>query len=597
MKEKRKVKEVIEDIAYCLKIVFKNTPFIFVYRLICIIITVLAWLYCDVLLMSRLLDGIVRGAGWKELKQIIALGVILQTTIIILNQLYSTIFKVFYVEKNIVYIKKKVYKKILKIPVKYFYKKDFYNELSYALKNSSEHLLKVPDILLKSFSSLLILILSIYQIAQINKNLLVLVCAVTVIVIGIELFINLKLGAVTFENYERILPYERSKRYFSRIFYLKENFKEIKNSYIKDLLIKKFDNSIDEFDKIQRENNLRILPYKLAGGLAVNILVNGVLMFFSLISLIVYRNITLGEFWIVLSISNKIITSDFFMVYSRLYQQSFYIQKFKKFLNWEENKFGNLEADLKETKEIKIENLSYRYDGKQENTLNNINITIKPGQKIAIVGKNGSGKTTLLHLLMRLYKPTEGSILYDGIDTFEYKDDVYKELFSMVYQDYNIYDASVYHNVLLNNLKYRDNIHKVEFGLKQSDVLEEILNLPYGINSIMGKEFYEEGVELSKGQKQRVALARIFSQNNRVIILDEPTSSIDKYSENILKKNLDNLIKDKILIIVSHKLELIKDADYIYVLDRGEITEKGTHKELLDKKGKYFSMYNLNVQN
>ena len=198
---------------------------------------------------------------------------------------------------------------------------------------------------------------------------------------------------------------------------------------------------------------------------------------------------------------------------------------------------------------------------------------------------------------MRLYKPTEGSILYDGIDTFEYKDDVYKELFSMVYQDYNIYDASVYHNVLLNNLKYRDNIHKVEFGLKQSDVLEEILNLPYGINSIMGKEFYEEGVELSKGQKQRVALARIFSQNNRVIILDEPTSSIDKYSENILKKNLDNLIKDKILIIVSHKLELIKDADYIYVLDRGEITEKGTHKELLDKKGKYFSMYNLNVQN
>ncbi len=211
---------------------------------------------------------------------------------------------------------------------------------------------------------------------------------------------------------------------------------------------------------------------------------------------------------------------------------------------------------------------------------------------MAFVGENGAGKSTFIKLLMRLYDVTEGSICYAGEDIRNFTTEEYRDIFGSVFQDYQIYATSVQENVLMHEVDKKDK-ERVENALSQSGFTDRLETLPQGMNTILTREFAEDGVQLSGGEAQKVAIARMFAKKERmhIAILDEPSSALDPKAEYELNKNILNKAGDATVIFISHRLSTTRDADCIYMFENGEIIEQGTHQELMELNGQYADMF------
>lgn len=245
---------------------------------------------------------------------------------------------------------------------------------------------------------------------------------------------------------------------------------------------------------------------------------------------------------------------------------------------------------------IIFKNVSFKYPGGDRKVLNNISFTLKPEDNIAIVGLNGAGKTTLLKLLTRVYDPTEGQILVNGINLKEYDLKAWKRCLSILFQEYSTYsEETVAENIMLGDVKNNDQA-LVESSAKETTAHEFIQELPEKYLQKIGTEF-RGGVELSKGQKQKLALARVLYRNAPVIILDEPTAAIDALSEDIIFKNLKMNHTHQTRVIISHKFSNVRDADKIILIEHGKIIEQGNHDELMSiETGKYRELFNLQAE-
>ena len=246
---------------------------------------------------------------------------------------------------------------------------------------------------------------------------------------------------------------------------------------------------------------------------------------------------------------------------------------------------------------IKVSHLQKSFNGGR-NVLEDISIDIRPGEKIAIVGENGAGKTTFVKLLMRLYDVTSGSISYGDHDIREYNTKEYRKKISAVFQDYNIYAASLAENVLLRKVRPEDEEDIVN-ALRQADFGKKLDSLPSGIHTQLTREFDESGVNLSGGESQKIAISRVFLRNEdrAVSILDEPSSALDPVSEYKLNRSLIDHAKEDTIIFISHRLSTTRMADRIYLFEHGTIKEQGTHEELMALNGRYREMFDRQAKN
>ena len=240
--------------------------------------------------------------------------------------------------------------------------------------------------------------------------------------------------------------------------------------------------------------------------------------------------------------------------------------------------------------EVRMEGVNFTYPGCRDQVLHDINLRIKPGQVVALVGSNGSGKTSLIKLLCRLYDPTSGRILVDGRDAREYELEEYRRLYSVIFQDFSRYADTVRQNIRFGDIHLPSGTPQVEDAAKRAGAAEFIEALPGGYDTLLSRMF-DGGQELSVGQWQKIALARAFMNRSRVIILDEPTSAIDPNAEFELFENFRERIGGRSALVISHRLSTIRMADYIYVLDKGRLTESGTHENLMDRQGLYWTSF------
>lgn len=238
----------------------------------------------------------------------------------------------------------------------------------------------------------------------------------------------------------------------------------------------------------------------------------------------------------------------------------------------------NLESD------IQLCNVNFAYGNKK--ILNNINMSFKNGCITAIIGSSGCGKSTLVNLLFRLWDIDKGEILIDGESIKKYNLKSFRKNISIISQDLLLLDDSIFNNLTLGRNKI--SLQKVEDVCNNVGLLEYINGLEDGFNTNIG----ENGTKLSGGQKQRIAIARAILNDTKVIIFDEATSSLDNISQKVILQNIKPFLKNKVVIIVAHRLSTIKDADNIYIMNNGEVIEEGSHDELLLNKGAYFSMLN-----
>ena len=267
------------------------------------------------------------------------------------------------------------------------------------------------------------------------------------------------------------------------------------------------------------------------------------------------------------------------------------IEKYREFLKADfKISDGEAVAEKGKPKEIKIENLSFTYPGNNKPTLEDISLTIKPCEKIALVGYNGAGKTTLTNLLLRLYDPTEGKIMIDGEDIRECTVDSHRDRFAAVFQDFQLFSCNVGENVALDKMYDKA---AVEEALKNSGFGKKLKN---GTETELLREFDDEGVMLSGGESQKVAIARAFYKNCPYVILDEPSANLDPVAEYNLNRAMIEASDNKTVIFISHRLSTTVHADRIYVMEKGRIIESGSHEELMKMNGTYAYMFNLQAE-
>lgn len=245
---------------------------------------------------------------------------------------------------------------------------------------------------------------------------------------------------------------------------------------------------------------------------------------------------------------------------------------------------------------IMFNHVNFQYGTTTRQALENINLKIRPGEVVALVGENGSGKTTLIKLLCRLYDPTCGSITIDGIDIREFAIADLRRQISVIFQDYAKYYFTAKENIWLGNVELSLEDERVVNAARISGADPFIRALPSGYSTVLGKLF-DDGEELSIGQWQKIALARAFLRDSQVIVLDEPTSAMDPKAEYEVFQQFRELIQDQSAILISHRLSTVKMADYIYVMSQGHMIEEGDHTTLMDLKGVYASMFETQAQN
>ncbi len=242
---------------------------------------------------------------------------------------------------------------------------------------------------------------------------------------------------------------------------------------------------------------------------------------------------------------------------------------------------------------IEFKDVSFRYPNAENEVLSHCSFVITPGKVVGLVGLNGSGKSTIVKLLCRFYDPTEGQILIDGIDNKEYDIVKLRALFGVLFQDFVNYSFSLRENVALSDLSRLDDGEAVKKACEESNASDFINGWGNGIDEDLTRRFDKQGKELSGGQWQRVSLARAFFRNAPVILLDEPSATLDPVAEHQIFEDFANISKNKSAVLISHRLSSITLADKILVLDDGHIIEQGSHKELLEMNGRYAYMYNL----
>lgn len=392
-------------------------------------------------------------------------------------------------------------------------------------------------------------------------------------------------------------PYERKLGYVNRVFYLNDYAKEVRiNTEVSELLLEDFDDTNDRSLEIDEKNARKRFGLQFSKDYLCNdFLIDVIYMIYLVYSAAVLHRISYSNVAVMRGTANRMKNNmrRFSDTYPKMQEISLYVEKMQSFLSIEPKIVSSENRSLPDKPtEIELKNVSFGYNEKDGYILKNISMKIDPYSKIAIVGYNGAGKTTLIKLIMRLYDPSEGEILLDGVNIKEYNVEEYRRKIGTVFQDFKIFAATVKENVLLDFAENGSD-ESVGTAIEKSGFSQRLETLAGGLSANLTTEFEDDGVNLSGGEGQKLAVARVFYKNANLIILDEPSSALDPIAEYHLNHSMLTAAENKSVVFISHRLSTTRIADRIYMLENGRIIEEGSHSELLKSGGKYAEMWEV----
>lgn len=462
---------------------------------------------------------------------------------------------------------------------------EFYNDFIWSMSNGDGRATAMVDSLMKTLNRSIVLITSAAIMATINPWISLIAALVAVV----SVILNRNTMLLSVRRNVALNPLTRKSSYYERIFSQPDMAKEVRISHISDVVLDDYESNIGEIRKTEQKFNREGVKYSLPGAL-IERLMEPVVYIIVLYLIMVKKTASIGDLAIVVTTfkSIKSCLSDLLQSLTSFEEHALFTEKVRTLLEYKP-KLKSGELPVPEFESLELKNVCFSYPNGEE-VLHDVSLSVRRGERIAFVGYNGAGKSTLVKLILHFYEPTSGVILLNGTDIREYDAEAYRRSIGSVFQDFQIYALSLSENVLCDEVSPSDS-DAVSDALRAASFGEKLAQLPEGLNTELTREFSDDGTNLSGGEAQKVAISRIFARPYRLILMDEPSASLDPEAENEINGNISRLGTDKTVVCISHRLSTTRYSDRIYVFDGGRLAEKGTHQQLMSLGGRYAEMF------
>ena len=569
---------------------------------------------CETVFMFRLFNALDENPSFE----LVATIIITLAVFYLIARVYTNWYWHYYhaaIQRKLIYkMHRELFEKACKMDLACYDDPVFYNDFVWAMDQSHSRAVSVIEDVGKIINRLVAsgTIFSVLFTVDIPMALILLLCCVSTIVL------RQYMNKVSFRHREETQSMHRHKNYINRLYYLSDYAKELRISQVDSNLMDAYWKNMNGIvDTDLRYGKIYFLWNDVVAGIVDNLTYYGILVY--MVLQLARGNVLIGGLAAAVNAvwSCRWLLSDLINRFTKFPEHSLYIEKYLTFLSHKPTIVSG-EGEVEELEELVLENVGFTYpasEKKEESkensqgeaqeqakespkaSLTNVSLTIKRGEKVAFVGYNGAGKTTLTKLLMRLYDPSEGRILYNGRDLKELSLEQLRSHIGAVFQDYRLFGATIAENVLGDVFDgTAEQEAAVKAALHAATFDEKLEHLPDGIHTLLTREFDDKGVNLSGGESQKVAIARCFAHPYELMILDEPSSALDPLAEYELNHAILQKADEKTVIFISHRLSTTRMADRIYMFENGSIIESGSHEELMALNGKYAEMFRLQAE-
>lgn len=588
--KKMSTKKMFSNNFFLLRLMFKGTPLYAFSIVVEAIRHNLVNFLEQTICVYLILDTIENRKPYTNVLWVVGLFLLLDFGAAAISNLYEQKIKLKYLpiaQKN---LKEMLYEKAGAVDLACYDNTEYYNDFMLSVSEADNAINRAEQLLRMIFGSLTVLIC--YGTFFATQDVWSIVFVFAAFLLRTVFFNVLNKWRYTIRKTEN--PLLRKREYVKRVFYLQQ--------YAKDLrLNKEASKSVqEEFDKVNEElYQLHKTMGKKSFWLdfTARYLVSGFMLDIGYVLYLIARAVLTKSLSfagvVVLYNSAANLRRGFSTVADlgpHMVETGLYVEKIRSFLDKESEIINKKTCEIPEGAGVlECRNVSFGYQP-DSLILRNVNLTIKAKEKVALVGYNGAGKTTLIKLLLRLYDPTEGEILLNGLDIRNYDVKEYRRYIGVVFQDFKLFAATVAENVVMDRVTV-DMKEGIQDAVEKSGFAEKLASFPLGTEQELAKEFSEKGTDLSGGEAQKLAVARAFYKDAGLVFLDEPSAALDPIAEYQLNRAMKDVAKEKTVLSISHRLSTTRDADVIYVMEQGHVIEQGSHGELLKLGGVYAAMW------
>lgn len=592
---KQSLKKVLSNNWFILKLSFQAAPFFMCFMIFEVIKQQALVFFEHTYGISYVLEAAEFGKPFSDVLRFLVIMFMAWGVSFIFSGIYQNLVSLKGMPKIEKKLKDMMYAKVKELDLECYDNPEYYNEFVLSISEAEKSILRTHQIVESFFGGITALVTR--GIFFLKADALSFVFVLTSF--ALTFFFSQKLNTVIFQNRVEKNPPERKRAYVHRVFYLNEYAKEVRlNPDITNRLYEGFETANGQILDIEKKYAKKRSVLSFVTNYLTNDFISDVIYITYLVFRAAVKHVISYSSVVVLwntSGGLKRSLRTIARVFPLFSENSLYIEKIRNFLSYEQKITSSRNLAVPQTQgTLELKNVSFGYSEKDGYILKNINLTIHPAEKVALVGYNGAGKTTLIKLIMRLYDPNEGQILYNGTNIRDYDVNAYRKHIGTIFQDFKIFAAAVGENVVLDEDEAsveRNHKPAVLQALDYSGFNGRLEKLPQGLATELTTEFEKDGVDLSGGESQKLAIARAFYKDARVVVLDEPSSALDPIAEYQLNKTMLQAAEGKSVVFISHRLSTTRHANHIYMMEQGRIIEEGTHEELVRLKGKYAAMW------